>query len=145
MTIISTSDSALLKELHATAIGIKTAHDAAIAAAAAGNEPLALQYIESVTTLRQHFAEVAGAFQANDPTRLSTFDNFLLTVDAWVTNALRTLPGAIAAIPNAIYAGVAQATQTAGWATLGALVPWILVGGLVLYGLKEGRKAGLPI
>lgn len=129
-----TSDQVLYQRLHGLALSLYQAQQDVRAASQRGDQAYAVARMEDVKQLRNLFAETADEFRQNDPSaQVSTFDRFLLGVDAWISQALAALPGAIAAIPRAIGSGL-----------LSAAVPWLL-GAVVLVALLKYAETSTTV
>lgn len=130
---MAATDQVLMQRLHGLALALYQAQQDVRAASQRGDQDYALDRMQDVKNLRDLFARTADEFRANDPagTQISGFDRFLLGVDQWITAAIAALPGAIAAIPRAIGSGL-----------LGAALPWLLGGVVIVAFLKyaEGSR-----
>ena len=130
-----------LEQLHAIAMSIYNGQKGAEQALASGDQVRALQYVESVRTMRNEFVRVRDQFLAVsetvDPTKLSAADRVVVATGEWLDNFMSALPSAIAALPKAVLGAAGEL----GGATFKALVPWLAVGALVLVFVKQGEKS----
>jgi len=128
---LGATDQELLQQLHALAVSIYAAQQAAIQLSQTGQAAAARTKVLEVSSLRDQFQAVATQFQGNDPTtKLSWIESGLLSVGTWIEQALAALPGAIAALPKAIGEGL----------LMGA-VPWVIGAVVAFWLMKQARRA----
>jgi hypothetical protein len=115
-----------------------------ITAQARGDVDYVQARIQDVQRLRNMFQQTAQQFRGNDPVSLTAIDRFILATGTWIEQAVKALPGAIAALPSAIVDGFGQATGQAGVSVLKAILPWVGIGVVVLWLVNraEGTATG---
>lgn len=97
--------------------------------------------MQQIAVQVQNFRNVAAQRQAMNPFALSSFDQAVLDIGTWAQGVVQALPGAISAIPNALVNAAGQIAGNAGSALLGASVPWLIGGGLVLMLVLQSEKS----
>lgn len=138
---LALSDQALLRQLHGLALTIYQAQQDVLAAQARGDVAYVGARLQDLRRLRDLFADTARRFQANDPAVLGALDRFILGAGTWIEQSVDALPGAIAAIPNAILKALGDIANEAGKQATGAILPWLIGGSLVLVFLFYAEKS----
>jgi len=132
-------------QLHALALAIYQAQRRAEAAKASGALDLARAEVSNVVNLRRSFQDVNGKFQAamevNDPTAMTAVDNIVLKTGTWVERFMDALPGALAAIPNAVLDSAGIIGARAGMNALAISLPLVGLGVLALWFLSRAEKS----
>lgn len=139
------SDQVLLRQLHALAQSIYQAQQDIRAAQQRGDTSYAQARLVDLRRLRDLFQQKAAAFHSNDVELMGGIDRFILAAGTWIEQSMASLPGAIAAIPNAIVDGVGligrKVGEQGGSVLLGASVPVILVGGMLVWFLLQAERS----
>lgn len=118
-TITQTDPTALVRELHATALALAQAKARVQADPSAPN-------IAAAQMLLQHFRDVANAYRATGAGDLTAYDKIILDTGNYLAAAVAALPAAIAALPTQVTKGL-----------LAGLWPWVL-GGAALWWFTAG-------
>lgn len=142
------SDDPLLHQLHQIALVIVSLRNQAnmilsqVANADSTPDLDALTgLMQQIAVQVQNFRNVAAQRQAQNPYALSSFDQAILDIGTWAQAVVQALPNALAAIPNALINAAAKIASNAGTAVLGASVPWLIGGGLVLMLVLQAEKS----
>lgn len=130
---LATSDQALLRQLHATALAIYQAQRDVLAADARGDMPYVSARLVDLQRMRDLFVDTAARFRANDPEALTAMDQVILSVGTWIQEAVDAAPGAIAALPNIFLDAVGKIGVKAGTTAIAISLPLIGLGLLVLW------------
>lgn len=136
------TDRALLTELHALALSIYQATQDVLAAQVRGDFDYVQRRTQDVRRLRDIFQATSQQFTASDPYALGAIDRFILGTGTWIEQAVRALPGAIAALPIALVDGLGRVAGKAGWTVLGVSVPVILLALAAIYVVTQAEKTG---
>lgn len=130
------------EQLHALALSIYQAQRRAEAARAQGNEAGVTIELTNVANLREAFRDVAdrmlAAMEQVDPTTLGAVDRIILASGTWVEQFRDALPGAVAALPNAV---LEAAGEIAGTTVTKLLVPVLLGGALLLLFVRQAERS----
>ena len=135
------TDQVLLRQLHALALSLYQAQQDVRAAQARGDAGYAAKRLEDVQRLRDLFQQTATQFRSNDAELLGAVDRFILAAGNWIEQSVGHLPGAVAAIPNAILDGIGKMGERMGTTALKVAVPFLVLGGLVLWFLSYAEKS----
>ena len=147
-TSVDTGADPLLQQLHSLAVQIIAQRNAANAILSnVSNADASVDWdglntaLANIVSLQQQFKSVAAQRTAQNPYALSAFDNAILAVGDWAQATLNALPGAIAAVPDAIVNGLGKIVQNAGGAAFVASVPFLALAaagvGLLLFAEKS--------
>jgi len=139
------NDQALLRQLHALALAIYQAQQDIRAAQGRGDASYARARLLDLQRLRDLFQQTAAQFHSNDMELMSGIDRFILAAGTWIEQSMASLPGTLAAIPNAVIDGVGligrKVGEQGGTILLGASVPILLVGGMLVWFLLQAEKS----
>jgi len=133
-------DQILMRQLHAIALTIYQAQQDILAAQARGDTAYVRARLQDLQRMRGFFETTAAQLRGNDPLALSSVERFILAAGTWIDNSVRALPGAIAAIPNALISAIGDIGSHAGSSLLGAALPWLAVGALVLFAVTKAER-----
>lgn len=106
-----------MRTLHSIALSINQLRNEAMAAAARGDTARVAEDLAGVEQMRSIFRTVSARFVSRGVegsaaqyfnAALVSIDNVVTTLRRWVTEGIQAVPGAIAAIPNAVIDGLAN-------------------------------------
>lgn len=97
-----------------------------------------LQQIAQYVT---EFKRVAAQRTAQNPYALSGADQAILDIGNWAQGVVNALPNAVSAIPNALLDAAGKIIGNAGSDLVGASVPWLIGGGLLLVLVLQAEKS----
>jgi hypothetical protein len=133
-------DQVLVRQLHAIALTIYQAQQDILAAQARGDTAYVQARLQDLQRMRTLFERTAAEYRGNEPLVLSGIEQFIASAGTWIDNSIKALPGAIAAVPNAILDALEKFLSRAGQDAFKALLPWLVVGAIVLFALKQAEK-----
>lgn len=102
---------------------------------------LLTRLMQQIDVQVQSFRAIAAQRNAQNPYQLTPYDTAILDIGTWAQGVLQALPGAVSAIPNALVNAAGNIIGNAGSAVLGASVPWLIGGGLVLLFVLQAEKS----
>lgn len=134
-----TQDQRDLRTLHSLALSIYQLKQEGDRALRAGDTARVRQVVTSLETMRAHFQQVAQRFVVRDAVTYSAFERFVVGVGDYIVKILAALPSALAALPKALVDTVTDVTGHTGARVWGAVLPWIGLGLLAIWLVKQGE------
>lgn len=110
--------------------------------APAVNMDLLASQVVTLAGLHAQFNQLVAQWKGQNPYAgdLQLATDYTAFLSAWARSVLDAIPGVIAAVPNAVVDGLGKIASNTGSVVFGALMPWLAVGGLVLFAVTQAEK-----
>lgn len=135
------TDPVLARQLHGLALAIYQAQQDILAAQARKDTGYVQARLVDLGNLRTLFAQTAAQLQANDPELLTAMDRFIVSAGGWIDQAVGALPGAIAAIPNALIDALQKILTKLEGSAIQLTLPLLALGGILIFFLLQAEKS----